>query len=207
MRPVQMGSVSALVAPLRDAVGPPTITRLIVLVTVDSIKRQSRQPRTHVREKCLIRLSPLITNRDATPAVPLPVNIARVRASLVHCAPGTVLWGVLDRRAVSELQAAIDVNLEAAARANIAAQEVRGLNDSLTTARAATDEPAATRAASRRVGLDGEPIKVIADTDIGFGFTSTDGVLSHEFPLSTRWSQAACRASRLQCGPKIARPR
>lgn len=115
---------------------PPAITRLIVPVAIDPIKREAERARSHVAQEDLKRGEPLLADRDAAPAIACVGVICGVQAPSLHRAPRAVFSRV--RRAVDQTSIPDDFALEAAAAPARASRQVRSLNDGFVAAVALT---------------------------------------------------------------------
>lgn len=71
---------------------PPTITRFIIAVVVDTVKGKILVGAlTHVCQEIYVRVSPSVANLYTASAIVVKVIVARIRASLNHILPDTVL--------------------------------------------------------------------------------------------------------------------
>lgn len=124
-------SVCALVAILGCLSGPPNISRFVVSIVVDTVKRMlTRRSRTNVGEECGKVANPLRKHRDSAAAVPWVCLVVLIAAASLYIGPSLIF-----RRAPhSMLSPPFNTNAPATFNNLLSAKEPRLIDNHLSTA-------------------------------------------------------------------------
>jgi len=75
--------------------GPAHITRLVIALAINSVKRVLRRRlASNMREECREVIQPFSANGDTSTAVEIPASILLVEASRFHVGPRAILGGI-----------------------------------------------------------------------------------------------------------------